>query len=160
MVSPVATQTFEQTIVIQAPAAVVERCFTDRELMHRWLNPALRCDPVGEWNTQLGGQTRFVIQIPGWEPALMSTVVEREPGLVVWEFTGFFQGRDRWQCQPEGTATRLINRFEFRPAQPWIAWGFRVFAARWTRRDMEAQLVRLKAVAEDPALTTTGTTLP
>lgn len=167
-------QVFEQSITIRATATRVEQCFTDRDLMHRWLNPALRCDPVGEWNTDLGGQTRFVIQVPWLEPTLESTVVERRPGLVVWEFSGFFSGRDRWECQPvEETEaiggvntkganipdpttanprppvlTRLLNRFEFTPSNPIVAFGFQTFAARWTQRDMEAQLRRLKRVAE------------
>ncbi|MGA1263578.1 MAG: SRPBCC family protein [Prochlorothrix sp.] len=146
-------QIFEQSVTIQATATRVERCFTDRALMHRWLNPALRCDPVGEWNTDLGGQTRFVIQVPLLEPALHSTVVERQPGLVVWEFTGFFAGRDRWECQPledpGSIATRLLNRFEFTPSNLIVAFGFRTFAAQWTQRDMQAQLRRLKRVAEE-----------
>ncbi|WP_353259773.1 SRPBCC family protein [Prochlorothrix hollandica] len=142
-------QVFEQSITINAMATLVERCCTERELMHRWLNPALRCDPVGDWDTGLGGKTRFVLQVPVWEPTLYSTVVERSPGLVVWEFTGFFRGRDRWECQPEGQKTRLLNRFEFQPSNPLVAFGFRTFAARWTRRDMEAQLRRLKRVAEE-----------
>ncbi|MEB3274901.1 MAG: SRPBCC family protein [Prochlorothrix sp.] len=220
-------QVFEQSITIQATATRVERCFTDRDLMHRWLNPALRCDPVGDWTTELGGKTRFVLQVPLLEPALHSTVVERSPGLVVWEFTGFFSGRDRWECQPleadpgpkgkaedgdrpsdgphddpsdgphqnppqdeddpnDGlnhdhfnhapntppnngltsdtlhksgstglnpsvtpVATRLLNRFEFTPSNPIVAFGFQTFAAQWTKRDMEAQLRRLKRVAEE-----------
>ncbi|HEY9659145.1 MAG TPA: SRPBCC family protein, partial [Allocoleopsis sp.] len=83
-------QVFEQSIQINASATAVERCFTDLELMHRWLNPALRCEPVGEWSTEIGGRSRFVIQVPLLQPTLRSVVVERQPGLVVWEFTGFF----------------------------------------------------------------------
>jgi hypothetical protein len=143
------SQVFEQSIQIRASASVVEHCITDRALMHRWLNPALRCEPLGDtWNTDLGGQSRFVIQIPGLEPALISTVVDRTPGLIVWEFNGFFAGRDRWQCQPNEDGTLLLNRFEFSIANPLVAFGFNTFAAKWTKTDMEAQLKRLKAVAE------------
>ncbi|HEY9889632.1 MAG TPA: SRPBCC family protein [Candidatus Obscuribacterales bacterium] len=142
-------QWFEHTIQIRASATTVERCLTDRTLMHQWLNPALRCDPVGDrWDTDLGGQSRFVIQIPGLAPALTSTVVERAPGLIVWEFTGFFRGRDRWECQPNDAGTCLLNRFEFTIPNPLVAFGFNTFAARWTQQDMAAQLQRLKAVAE------------
>jgi len=141
-------QVFEQTVYIQASATDVERCITDRDLMHRWLNPALRCDPIGQWNTDLGGQSRFVVQLPLWQPSLHSTVVERQPGLVVWGFDGFFRGRDRWECIPEVEGTRLLNRFEFTIPNPLIQFGFRTFAASWTRQDMQAQLQRLKQVAE------------
>jgi len=140
---------FEQSILINASATIVEQCFTDLELMHRWLNPLLRCEPLGEWSTNLGGRSRFIILIPLLEPTLKSVVIEREPGLVVWEFEGFFQGRDRWECQPEAEGTRLLNRFQFEVSNPLISWGFNRLGANWTRRDMKAQLKRIKRVAEE-----------
>ncbi len=142
------SQVFEQSIQINATATVVEHCITDRVLMHRWLNPVLRCEPVGEWNTEVGAKSRFVIQIPLIEPTLNSTVVERQPGLIVWGFEGFFKGRDRWECQPIDQGTRLLNRFEFEIPNPLISWGFITFAATWTKKDMQDQLYRLKQVAE------------
>lgn len=141
-------QVFEQSIQIQASGTTVERCITDRQIMHQWLNPALRCYPVGDWNTDLGGRSRFIIQIPIIKPTLESIVLEREPGLIVWGFNGFFQGCDRWECQPQTQGTRLLNRFEFEIANPLIAFGFNWLAASWTKADMEAQLRRLKTVAE------------
>ena len=142
-------QVFEQSIQIRARATTVERCFTERALMHQWLNPALRCEPWGEvWDTEKGGKSRFVIQIPVLQPTLISTIVDRAPGLIVWEFEGFFQGRDRWECHPDATGTRLLNRFEFTIPNPVVAFGFRTFAAAWTKQDMVAQLQRLKGVAE------------
>jgi len=151
MVSQKASQQmFEQEIQIRASATSVERCFTDLDLLHRWLNPSLRCEPVGEtWTTSLGGRCRFVLQVPLLRPSLRCTVIERLPGTIVWEFDGFFRGRDRWECEPNATGTRLLNRFEFSVPNPVIAWGFNTFAARWTRTDMEAQLRRLKRVAEE-----------
>lgn len=140
---------FEQSIQINATSTVVERCITEQILMHRWLNPALRCEPVGEWSTNIGSRSRFIIQIPLLQPTLDSLVVEREPGLIVWEFQGFFQGRDRWECQPNERGTHLLNRFEFDVPNPLISWGFNTFAANWTQNDMKAQLRRLKGVAEE-----------
>lgn len=142
-------QVFEQSIRIHASATVVEQCITSRELMHRWLNPALRCDPVGDWSTVQGSRSRFVLQTPVIQPALESVVTQREPGLVIWEFTGFFRGRDRWECQPEPDGTLLLNRFEFEIPNPLIRFGFNRFAASWTKQDMQAQLRRLKRVAEE-----------
>lgn len=139
----------EQSIQIHASAIAVEKCITDRALMHRWLNPALRCDPVGEWSTDVGGKSRFVIQVPLLQPTQRSVVVEREPGLVVWEFNGFFKGRDRWECQPNPKGTKLLNRFEFDIPNPLVRYGFNTLALRWTRQDMQAQLRRLKRVAEE-----------
>lgn len=144
-----APQVFEQSIQINASATVVERCITDQVLMHRWLNPALRCEPIGDWSTDVGSKSRFVIQMPVVQPCLNSTVVEREPGLVVWAFEGFFKGRDRWECNPEKQGTRLLNRFEFAIPNPIVRFGFNAFAAKWTEADMQAQLKRLKRVAEE-----------
>jgi hypothetical protein len=142
-------QAFEQSIQIKASATAVEQCFTDLTLMHRWLNPALRCEPVGEWSTEVGSKSRFVIQVPLLHPTLNSTVIKREPGLVVWEFAGFFKGRDRWECQPTEKGTSLINRFEYDIPNPIIRYGFNTFAFNWTKQDMQAQLRRLKRVAEE-----------
>lgn len=142
-------QVFEQSIQINASATAVEQCITDITLMHRWLNPLLRCEPVGKWDTTVGSESRFIIEMPVVQPTLKSVVVEREPGLIVWEFEGFFKGRDRWECQPTAQGTRLINRFEFEIPNPIISWGFNSFAAKWTKEDMQAQLRRLKRVAEE-----------
>jgi hypothetical protein len=144
------SQVLEQSIQIKATATAVESCFTDLGLMHRWLNPVLRCEPVGEsWSTDIGSKSRFIIQIPLLQPTLNSVVVERQPGLVVWEFQGFFQGCDRWECQPTQQGTLLVNRFEFEIPNPIVSWGFNTFAAKWTQEDMQAQLRRLKRVAEE-----------
>jgi hypothetical protein len=144
-------QVFEQSIQINASATVVERCITEQKLMHRWLNPALRCEPVGDWSTDVGSRSQFIIQIPFIAPTLNSVVIERSPGLVVWGFEGFFQGRDRWECQHTAQGTRLVNRFEFEIPNQVIRWGFHTFAAHWTKKDMQAQLDRLKGVAEEEA---------
>ncbi len=141
-------QIFEQTIQIKAALDAVDRTITDRQLMHQWLNPALRCDPVGEWSTDVGAKSRFIIQVPLLYPVLQSTVIERRLGLVVWEFDGFFKGCDRWEIFPDQDCIRLVNRFEFQIPNPIVAFGFRTFAAHWTQTDMQAQLLRLKQVAE------------
>ena len=143
------SQVFEQNILIRASATIVECCITDNILMHKWLNPMLRCEAVGNWDTFVGSRSRFIINIPFLQPSLYSVVAEREPGLIVWEFQGFFQGRDRWECQPEPEGTRLLNRFEFEIPNPIIKFGFNQFAASLTKADMEAQLRRLKRVAEE-----------
>ncbi len=140
---------FEQSIQVRASATCVEQCFTDLETMHRWLNPLLRCEPLGDrWSTALESQSRFWLKIPLVNLVLNNRVVEREPGLIVWQFTGFFRGRDRWECIPNATGTQLVNRFQFDIPNPLVRWGFKTFAARWTQKDMQAQLRRIKAIAE------------
>ncbi len=142
-------QTIENSIQIRASATAVETCITDLQLMHRWLNPALRCEPIGVWDTEVGGQSRFVIQVPLVQPTLKSVVIAREPGLIVWQFKGFFEGCDRWECNPELEGTRLVNRFTFTIPNPIVRFGFETFAAKFTQADMQAQLRRLKRVAEE-----------
>ena len=141
---------YQQSVFIRATATTVERCFTERSLMHQWLNPALVCEPVGEWRTSEGSEFDFRLKIPLIAPTLRSVVAKRRPGLVVWEFNGFFKGCDRWEAQPEveRDGTTLLNRFEFTIPNPLISFGFQQFAAKWTKQDMEAQLQRLKQVAE------------
>ncbi|MBE9158827.1 SRPBCC family protein [Nodosilinea sp. LEGE 06152] len=141
-------QVFEHSISVRASTTDVEQCLTRLDLMHRWLNPALRCEPIGDWSTDVGAQSRFMIQLPFKQPTLISTVVERAPGLVVWSFRGFFDGCDRWECCPDEMGTRLLNRFEFEISNPVVQAGFNWFAVGWTKRDMAAQLRRLKQVAE------------
>jgi hypothetical protein len=116
--------------------------------MKQWLNPLLQCEPVGIWSVDVGSQFRFYLRIPFLNPALDCTVCDRQEGLVVWKFEGFFSGDDRWECQPHPTGTLLINRFRFDIPNPLVRQGFDRFAASITRRDMQAQLRRLKAIAE------------
>ncbi|WP_204106099.1 MULTISPECIES: SRPBCC family protein [Spirulina sp. CCY15215] len=138
----------EQSITINASVAIVERCIIDLDLMRCWLNPSLRCEPIGEWGTEVGDRSRFIVKFSPLPLVLENTVIERKSGLVVWEFQGFFQGRDRWECQETDEGTILLNCFEFVIPNPFIRWGFRLFALTWTQRDMQAQLQRLKRVAE------------
>jgi hypothetical protein len=145
---PSTTQILEHKIQINAPLENVDRTITDHHLMHQWLNPALRCELIGEWSTAVGAKSRFMIQVPLFNPVLESTVIERRLGLVVWAFDGFFRGTDRWECIPTPDNICLINRFEFQIPNPMIAFGFNTFAARWTQKDMQTQLMRLKQVAE------------
>ena len=145
---------YENSIQIDASATIVEQCFTNLDLMHRWLNPALSCRPLGDWSTDIGARSRFTIAIPLVRPSLYSTVVERAPGMIVWEFTGFFLGRDYWECRPNTIGTQLINRFSFEIPNPLIRFGFDTFAARLTQSDMQKQLRRLKAIAEREYLLT------
>jgi hypothetical protein len=117
--------------------------------MQRWLNPILKCEPIGSWGTSVGSKSKFIIQIPVVQPTLKNVVLVREPGLIIWGFDGFFKGKDRWECEPNERGTRLINQFEFNIPNRLIAWGFDRFAVTWTKADMEAQLRRLKRVAEE-----------
>ncbi|MGB8699660.1 MAG: SRPBCC family protein, partial [Thermosynechococcaceae cyanobacterium] len=73
-------QVFEQSIRINASVPIVDQTITDRDLMHQWLNPMLRCDPIGDWQTAMGSECLFVMQVPLVHPTLHSVVVERRLG--------------------------------------------------------------------------------
>lgn len=140
----------EQTIQVHASVPCVEQCFTDLDKMHEWLNPMLSCQPVGNeaWSTELHSQSQFRLKIPLLNLVLRNQVIARKPGLIVWQFNGFFCGQDRWEFIPNANGTQLINRFEFDIPNPIIRWGFHTFAAHWTKQDMQAQLDRIKTLAE------------
>ncbi len=142
------SQQFEQSIEINASPKVVDHCIRSRILMHKWLNPLLKCEPVGEWSTEVGSRSHFIIAIPVIKPTLEAVVLERKPGLIVWGFEGFFQGSDFWECKPTAQGTLLVNTFKFEIPNPVIRWGFNIFAASLTKMDMKSQLQRLKRVAE------------
>ena len=142
------SQQFVQSIEINASPQIVEDCIRSRILMHKWLNPVLKCEPVGEWSTEVGSRSKFIIKIPIIKPTLEAVVKEQKPGLIVWEFAGFFQGSDFWEYKPTPQGTLLVNTFKFEIPSPMIRWGFNVFAASLTKMDMQSQLQRLKRVAE------------
>ena len=142
------SQTFTQSIDIAASPEQVERTFTELDLMQRWLNPMLVCLPVGQWSTDVGSQSQFVVKVPIGSLALENQVIDRGPGLVVWSFDGFFRGVDRWECHKIDAGTCLTNSFSFDVPNPLIRFGFNTFAKRLTARDMTDQLQRLKVVAE------------
>ncbi|MEN9224485.1 MAG: SRPBCC family protein [Thermostichus sp. HHBFW_bins_43] len=139
---------YTQSIQIAAAIPQVDRCITDLDLMKRWLNPLLHCEAVGSPEAKLGSRYRFSIRIPFGAPVLDCVITERAEGLVQWQFEGFFQGTDRWECRAQAEGTLLVNHFDFRIPNPWVAAGFYLLAAGLTQRDMRAQLRRLKAVAE------------
>lgn len=144
-------QVFEQSILINTSLTIVEKCITDQTLMHQWLNPMLKCEAVGKWSTEIGSKCRFLIKIPFINPCLNSTVIERKTGLIVWQFTGFFNGCDRWELiskNDQNNQTLLINRFEFIIPNKIVKFGFNLFASKLTQKDMKDQLKRLKILAE------------
>jgi hypothetical protein len=139
----------EKSIEIKASATVVDRCLTDLALMQRWRNGLVTCTARGEWSTSLGSRSRLRLENSFWPLALGQIVVQREPGAIVWEFSGWLRGSDGWECQPSASGTKLVHRWEWRAANGWIAWWWRSFGARAIEEDIEAQLMRIKYVAEE-----------
>ena len=140
---------FTQSVDISAPIDIVDGCIVSEDTMALWLNPLLKCEAVGSWSAEVGSRFRFCLNLPLLAPHLDCVVSERQAGLVVWSFQGFFTGTDRWECQPLENGTRLLNQFTFEISNPLVRVGFDLVAARLTQRDMQAQLVRLKSLAEE-----------
>ncbi len=115
--------------------------------MAQWLNPLLLCEALGSWSTEVGSRFRFALRIP-FQPSLECQVVARRSGLVEWAFSGFFDGTDRWECFAQNDQTLLVNSFTFAITNPFVRFGYTLFAAKLTQRDMQAQLERLKILAE------------
>jgi hypothetical protein len=138
---------YTQKIRIQAPLLAVDRCITEQTLMAQWLNPLLLCEPIGSWSTEVGSRFRFSLQVP-FQPSLECQVVARSPGLVEWGFSGFFDGTDRWECFAQEDCTLLVNSFNFEIANPLVRFGYKLVAERLTQKDMQAQLERLRTLAE------------
>ncbi len=156
---------YTQSVVIEADLAQVDRCLTDPELMHRWLNPLLRCEAIGSWSDQVGGRFRFTVGIPLWQPTLECVIrsrgIEPDSRWIEWGFEGFFVGSDLWRMvtiNPQdypsddlenlNCPVELLNTFQFGIPNPVVNWGFQMAAAGLTQRDMQAQLQRIKQVAE------------
>ncbi len=117
--------------------------------MSQWLNPMLICEPDEDhWSTDIGSKSRFVINLPLLKPMLQNQVIDRAPGLVVWQFRGFFEGTDRWECDPMDEGTLLKNSFSFEIPNPLVRFGFDRFAQDLTIADMQTQLKRIKVLAE------------
>lgn len=161
------TFVYTQSVVIETDLAQVDRCLTDPDLMRRWLNPLLRCEAIGSWSDQVGGRFRFTVGIPLWQPSLDCVIrsrgIEPDTRWIEWGFEGFFVGSDLWRMVPFQTqdssnqnkanhqpkpAIELVNRFRFGIPNPVVNWGFQMAAAGLTQRDMQAQLQRIKQVAE------------
>ncbi|MEM8717523.1 MAG: SRPBCC family protein [Cyanobacteria bacterium P01_A01_bin.3] len=140
---------FTQSVDIAAPVDVVDRCIVSEDTMALWLNPMLRCEAIGNWSTEVGSRFQFTLKIPLLAPHLDCVVQERRSGLVVWSFQGFFTGTDRWECRKNTSGTQLLNQFTFEIPTPLVRVGFDLVAARLTQRDMQAQLVRIKSIAEE-----------
>jgi hypothetical protein len=138
---------YTQKILIHAPLTAVDRCITEEALMTQWLNPLLLCESLGSWSTEVGSRFRFALRIP-FQPSLECQVVARSPGLVEWAFSGFFNGTDRWECFAQNDKTLLVNRFTFEITNPFVRFGYTLVAENLTQRDMQAQLARLKILAE------------
>jgi hypothetical protein len=140
---------WEKSIQIKASATVVDRCLTELALIQRWRSGLVTCAARGEWSTSLGSPSRLRLENSLWPLTLGQIVVQREPGLIVWEFSGGLRGTDGWECQPATNGTRLVNCWEWRAANGWINWWWRSFGAQAIADDIDAQLMRIKYVAEE-----------
>jgi Polyketide cyclase / dehydrase and lipid transport len=139
----------KKSIQINASATVVDRCLTELLLLRRWRNGLVTCEPLGAWSPEVGSRSHLRLENSLWPLSLRNIVVRREPGLIVWEFRGWLRGLDRWECQPWAGGTRLLNCWEWQATNGWIDWWWKSFGAKSIEEDIDAQLMRIKYVAEE-----------
>jgi Polyketide cyclase / dehydrase and lipid transport len=140
---------WENAIQINASATLVERCLTELALIQRWRNGLVIMMPIDDWSTVEGSRSRLLLQSSLLPVTLRNRVVHREPGLIVWEFTGWLRGKDCWECLPTDQGTKLVNRWGWQVNNPWLNWWWRYVGSRALKDDIEAQLMRIKYVAEE-----------
>jgi hypothetical protein len=142
----------EEFVVVAAPMRRVESVMTERTLMLQWMSGAVRFTPEHTWSFAEGARWRLTLAGLGRLLEARYTVYERRPGLILWEFTGFWEGFDAWHWRPaEDGRTLIQNRIEYRLRLPImdIVWPATVGPLMgW---DARVQMQRLKQVCEHRA---------
>ncbi len=143
----------EEFVVVAAPMQRVEAVMTERDLMLRWMSPAVRFEPLDGWRFATGDRWRLTLTGLGDLLRADYVVYERREGLVLWAFDGFWEGFDAWHWLPHPAApaqeTIIQNRIEYelRVAGLDLIWPLTVGPLMgW---DAKVQMQRLKQVCED-----------
>jgi hypothetical protein len=138
---------WERSILIRASATVVDRCLTEWPLIRRWRNGLVTWE-AGDDPLVVGSRGRWHINHSLWPLRLGASLVQREPGLVVWQLSGGLQGLDRWECRPQEAGTQLYHCWDWHTSGGVYRW-WPVVGRLALEDDSEAQLMRIKYVAEE-----------
>ncbi len=146
----------EEFIIVDVPMQMVETVMTDRDLMRRWMSPAVQFTPVNGWQFDEGA--RWQLGLTGLGNVLTAdyVVCERREGLILWHYTGFWHGYDAWHWfalpQNPDQQTVIQNRLEYTLDIRWLdpIWPFTfVPFMDW---DARVQMQRLKQVCETASI--------
>ncbi len=142
-------QLLEEFVEVTAPLERVEAVMTERDLMLRWMSPAVRFEPLDGWRFDQGAPWRLNLTGVGQLLEAHYHVHERRPGLILWAFEGFWEGFDAWHWLPLAAGQTLIqNRIEYRLRLPIIDLIWPITIAPLMGWDARVQMQRLRQVCE------------
>lgn len=114
----------EEFIDVDCPFDTVEVVMTREDLMRRWMSPAVQFVPLDGWRFDAGARWQLQLTGLGALAAADYVVQERRPGLVLWSFSGFWEGFDAWHWWPDPRdpqrRTMIQNRIEYTLSSPLI----------------------------------------
>lgn len=139
----------EEFVLVAAPTARVEAVMTERELMGRWMSRAVQFTPRDGWRFDKGAPWQLTLTGLGRMLEAHYIVHDRQPGLILWAFDGFWEGFDAWHWRPAGpTATLIQNRIEYALRLPVLDLIWPATVGPMMGWDARAQMERLKQVCE------------
>lgn len=141
----------EEFVVVNAPMDSVEEVITSRELMRRWASPSVQFTPKGEWSFEEGSEWTLTLTGLGMLLPAHYVVYERRPGLILWSYTGFWEGFDAWHWMPNvhrREQTIIQNRLEYRLRVPLLHIVWSAVMVPLMNWDARIQMKRLKGVCE------------
>ncbi len=120
---------------------LVERTFTGRETLPRWVSPLARFESVGEWAFERGA--RFNVSYVYTSQPLVYEVVRRtrtaDTFEILFRFTGFVKGSDRWTFTLEGDQIRGVEHMVCSKPEGWLG-----FAWDWIGKPMSLLELRVQ----------------
>ncbi|MGB9633395.1 MAG: SRPBCC family protein [Chloroflexaceae bacterium] len=149
----------EEFVVVEAPLERVEAVMTERALMTRWMSPAVRFEPLETWSFEQGARWRLTLTGLGRALEAHYVVHDRQPGLVLWAFNGFWEGFDAWHWRPfQGHAGRTLiqNRIEYNLSIPILDVLWPATVGPLMGWDAKVQMRRLKSVCEEAGTAATA----
>jgi hypothetical protein len=136
--------------IVAAAMDRVELVMTGRSLMAGWMSPAVRFEPLDGWRFDRGARWRLTLAGLGSALEADYIVFARRPGLILWAFSGFWEGFDAWQWRPHGPGQTLIqNRIEYRLNMAALSVIWPVTLGPLMGWDAQAQMNRLRHVCEE-----------
>ncbi|MCG8353128.1 MAG: SRPBCC family protein [Chloroflexales bacterium] len=143
----------EEFVIVNTPMQRVEAVMTERNLMELWMSPAVRFEPLDDWRFATGDRWRMTLTGVGDLLHADYVVHDRQPGLVLWAFNGFWEGFDAWRWLPDSDApaaqTIIQNRIEYEIRIPGLDLLWPVTVGPLMGWDARVQMQRLKRVCED-----------
>lgn len=142
----------EEFIVVAASPERVEQVMTNQALMRRWMSPTVRFEPLEMWSFERGARWRLTLTGLGRVLESQYVVYDRQPGLILWAFDGFWEGFDawRWLTFPhDATKTLIQNRIEYNLRIPVLDLIWPTTIGPLMGWDAKVQMRRLKGVCEE-----------